>query len=82
MWHLVATSFEGVPYFKVVVGPVLKRKTGFQGFETEQIPGFQKFTDMIKSFMQAYTRYVVNRKWKNRKYAFGRYFEVCKLHLL
>ena len=31
--------------YMLVVGPVMKIKTGFQGFETERNPGY-----MIKSF--------------------------------
>ena len=31
--------------------------------------------DMVKSFTLAYMSYIINRK-----YAFARYFEVCKLH--
>ena len=30
----------------VVVGPVLKIKTGFRGFETEQNPGFRKCAEI------------------------------------
>ena len=30
----------------VVVGPVLKIKTGFRSFETERNPGFRKFTEI------------------------------------
>ena len=46
----------------LVVRPVLKRKTGFRGFETERNPGFRKFTDMIKSLTRAYMSYILNRK--------------------
>ena len=60
----------------LVVGPVLKIKTGFQGFETKRNPGFRKFTDICQSFTRAYMSYILNRK-----YGFARYFEVCKLHL-
>ena len=30
----------------VVVGPVLKMKTGFRGFETERNPGFRKCAEI------------------------------------
>ena len=30
----------------LVVGPVMKIKTGFRGFETERNPGFRKCTDI------------------------------------
>ena len=32
-------------HYVVVVGPVMKIKTGFRGFKTEQNPGFRKCTD-------------------------------------
>ena len=33
-------------YRKLVVGPVLKMKTGFWGFETERNPGFRKCAEI------------------------------------
>ena len=30
----------------IVVGPFVKIKTGFRGFETERNPGFRKCTDI------------------------------------
>ena len=33
-------SLEKYGYVELVVGPVLKIKTGFRGFETKQNPGF------------------------------------------
>ena len=39
----ISRTFDG---YVLVVGPVLKIKTGFRGFETEQNPGFQKFTEL------------------------------------
>ena len=56
-------------YFQIVIGPVLKIKTGFRGF-------LKVYRDMIKSFTRAYMSYIINSK-----YGFVRYFEVCKLHL-
>ena len=48
-----------------MVGPVLKIKTGFRGFESEQNPGFESYRDMRKSFTRAYMSYIINRKFAN-----------------
>ena len=60
-----------------MVGLVLKIKTGFRGFETEQNQGFRKCRDMVKNFKREYMSYIVKRK-----YAFARYFEVYICTLL
>ena len=41
--RVIETCSQQIHLLKLVVGPVLKIKTGFRGFENERNPGFRKF---------------------------------------
>ena len=62
-------------YLIVVVGPVLKIKTGFWCFDIEQNPEFEKFAQIWSKFnLSGHELYCEEE-------IFARYFEVYKLHL-
>ena len=47
LFSILGTNLPSVFFwYSLVVGPVLKIKTGFRGFETEQSPGFRKCAEI------------------------------------